>query len=226
MSYKIKEMPILERPRERFLEVGAVNLTDVELLSIIIKNGVKNKNVKEIAMEVINKYSYEDFTYENLKKIDGIGKVKAIEIMASLELGKRIYLKPNNIGKKLDSAEAIWKDAKYLFYHKKQEYFYCYYMNNKQKLIERKLLFIGTINSSITHTREVFKEAYRVSASSIICLHNHPSGEVEPSPQDIEFTNSLVKTGLIQGIPILDHIIVGDDCYYSFYEEEQLKNKI
>ena len=101
---------------------------------------------------------------------------------------------------------------------KKQEYFYALYFNNKQELIEAKKLFIGTINRSVVHPREVFKEAYLLSASSIVCMHNHPSGDTSPSREDITFTQSLYEIGNIQGIPVVDHIIVSDDSYYSFYE--------
>ena len=104
----------------------------------------------------------------------------------------------------------------YLFHNKKQEYFYCLYFNNKQELIGEKLLFIGTINRSVTHPREIFKEAYRLSASSIVCMHNHPSNDVTPSMEDIDFTNKLVSLGTIQGIPIIDHLIVGQNKYFSF----------
>ena len=109
-----------------------------------------------------------------------------------------------------------------MFYDQKQEYFYCLYFNNKQQLIGEKLLFKGTINRSITHPREIFKEAYRLSASSIICMHNHPSNDITPSIEDIDFTNKLVSLGTIQGIPILDHIIVSDNNYYSFYEHGKI----
>ena len=225
-TYKIKEYPSIERPRERLKEYGADHLTDAELLAILLKSGIHNKNVKELALELIEKYDYCDYTLENLKKISGIGEVKAIELIASIELGKRIYLKPQKTKKKLETASSIWEDAKYFFYQKKQEMFYCYYFDNKQNVIEKKLLFMGTINSSITHIRDVFREAYRVSAASIVCLHNHPSGDVTPSEADIHFTNSLIETGKIQGIPVIDHIIVGEDAYYSFFEKELLKNEI
>ena len=129
----------------------------------------------------------------------------------------------NNI-EELTSPEEIYKYTKYLFHDKKQEYFYALYFNNKQQLLNTKLLFIGTINQSITHPREVFKEAYLLSASSIICLHNHPSNDTTPSKADITFTKALIEIGKIQNIPILDHIIVGDDNYYSFYEHKNILN--
>ena len=182
MSYKIKELPIEERPRERLKQVGVKNLSDKELLSILLKTGRKGKNVNELSLELLNKLE------------------------------------------KLENAEKIWKDSKYLFSGLKQEYFYCYYFNNKQELIKRKNLFIGTINSATTHTREVFKEAYLLSASFIVCLHNHPSNDVEPSKADILFTKALMKTGEIQGIPVIDHIIVGENKYFSFYENPDILN--
>ena len=221
----IKEMPSSERPRERLKEVGVENLTNVELLAIILKNGIQNKNVVEVALDLLKKYSFSDLinvSVEDLKKVNGIGEVKAIEVIASIELGKRIFLKPNKELKKMGSSLEIWNDSKYLFYNQKQECFYCYYLNNKQRLIEKKLMFKGTINSSVTHIREIFKEAYRVSASYIVCLHNHPSGDVSPSQADIDFTNTLIETGNIQGIPVVDHIIVGDNNYYSFYEKSKI----
>lgn len=227
MNYRIKDIPENERPRERLKEVGVDNITDKELLSIILKTGIKNKNVSDLSIEILNKYSLsdlKDLSLNELKNIKGIGEVKAIELLASIELGKRIFLKKDIKLKKLDNPEAIWKSSRYILADKKQEYFYCYYFNNKQELIERKLIFMGTINSSITHTREIFKEAYRISASSIICIHNHPSNDVTPSQADIEFSKNLFATGKIQGIPVSDHIIVGDNSYYSFYEHLNILN--
>lgn len=227
MNYRIKDIPENERPRERLKEVGVGNITDKELLSIILKTGIKNKNVSDLSIEILNRYSLsdlKDLSLNELKNIKGIGEVKAIELLASIELGKRIFLKKDIKLKKLDNPEAIWKSSRYILADKKQEYFYCYYFNNKQELIERKLIFMGTINSSITHTREIFKEAYRISASSIICIHNHPSNDVTPSRADIEFSKNLFATGKIQGIPVSDHIIVGDNSYYSFYEHLNILN--
>lgn len=225
-NYKIKEIPIDERPRERLINYGASNITDKELISIILKTGLKNKNVEDIAIELLNTYSLQDLKdieINDLTKIKGIGQTKAVELLASIELGKRIFLKEEIKGQKLVTPKQIWTDARYLLNGKKQEHFYCYYFNNKQELIKRKLIYIGTINSSITHTREVFKEAYKLSASSIVCIHNHPSDDTTPSKADITFTNNLIQTGEIQGIPVLDHIIVGDTNYYSFYEHNNIK---
>jgi len=224
---KIKDIPLSERPRERLKEVGANNLTDRELLSIILKTGTKRKNVNDLSLEVLKKYNLLDFkelTINDLTKINGIGEVKALELLATVELGKRIFLKESKKLTKLESPKLIWESSRYLFDGLKQEYFYCYYFNNKQELISKKLIFMGTINQATTHTREIFKEAYKVSASSIVCLHNHPSNDITPSKADILFTERLMKTGTIQGIPVIDHIIVGVNSFYSFYEHNNILN--
>lgn len=227
MSYKVKDILKSERPRERLLSEGADKLSNEELLSIIIKTGTFNKNVKDISVEILNKYNginnLKNMKIENLKEIKGIGEVKAIELIATVELGKRIFLSNNlNNKKRLVNAKDIWINTKYLFFDKKQEYFYALYFNNKQELIDKKLLFIGTINRSVVHPRELFKEAYLLSASSIVCMHNHPSGDINPSREDINFTNSIYQIGKLQGIPVLDHIIVSNNSYYSFYENKNI----
>ncbi len=221
----IKNIPEKERPRERFLEVGVENLSNEELLSIILKNGTKSKNVKELALEILNKYevnNLKNISFYELLKIKGIGKVKAIELISSIELGKRIFVSGRSIKKeKWSNPKNIYLNNKYLFLDKKQECFYCFYFNNNQELIERRLLFVGTINRSCVHPREIFKYAYLNSASSIVCIHNHPSGNVFPSKEDIRFTKTLKEIGDTFGVPIIDHIIVGDNGYYSFYEERE-----
>jgi DNA repair protein RadC len=220
---KIKNIPKEERPRERFLEVGVENLSNEELLSIILKSGTKDKSVKDIALEILNRYSVDnlkDISFYELLKIKGIGTVKAIELISSIELGKRIFISGKSIKKeKWSNPKNIYMNNRYLFLNKKQECFYCFYFNNNQELIERRLLFMGTINRSCVHPREIFKYAYLNSASSIICIHNHPSGNILPSKEDIRFTKAIKEIGDTFGIPLVDHIIVGDENYYSFYEE-------
>ena len=223
---KIKDLPIEERPRERVKRIGIQNISNEELLAIIIKTGTKDKSVKEIACEVLKKIksinNLSNITINTFSDIKGLGDVKTIEIMASIELGKRIFLEKNNeIDITYNSPNIIYENNKYLFQGKKQEYFYCLYLDNKNKLIERKLLFMGTINRSIVHPREIFKEAYLTSASKIICMHNHPSGDIRPSMEDDYLTKSLIKIGKIQGINITDHIIIGNDSYYSYYDNQR-----
>ena len=225
---KIKDMEINKRPREKFINNGASSLSDIELLAIIIKSGIKDKSVFDLSKEVLgrinNLNNLVDININTLNNIKGLGNVKKIELLASLELAKRIYLNHKRITKYLTSDD-IYIDNKDLFYNKKQEYFYCVYLDNKNNIIDKKLLFIGTINRSIVHPREIFREAYLLSASKFICLHNHPSGDSNPSKEDIFLTKSLIDISYLQGIDFLDHLIITNDKYYSFYNESNLFNK-
>ena len=223
---KIKDLPVEERPRERLIKYGVSNISNEELLSILIKTGTKNYSVKDISCEVLklinNINNLDNITINTFKDIKGLGKVKTIEIMAAIELGKRIFLEKKDYDNTIyNNPETIYLNNIYLFKNKKQEYFYCLYLDSKNKLIERKLLFMGTNNKSIVHPREIFKEAYLTSASKIVCMHNHPSGDTTPSMEDIHLTKSLVTIGKLQGIKVCDHLIIGDDNYYSFYQERE-----
>lgn len=226
---KVKDLPVNERPRERLIEYGKENLSSEELLSIILKTGNGKVSVREISNNLLNYFNgienLKDVTKEQLQNIKGIGIVQALTLLSVVELGKRIYMN-NKIEDKvlLTSSAAIYNYMKYQLNGKKQEYFYCLYVNQKKELIERKLLFMGTLNRSVVHPREVFKNAYLCSASGIICVHNHPSGNVTPSREDIRLTNSLVELGQINGIPIIDHVVVSDNNYYSFYEDGKIIN--
>lgn len=226
---KVKDLPLKERPRERLMEYGKENLSNEELLSIILKTGNGKLSVKEVSNNVLNYFNginnLKDATKEQLQQIKGIGLVQALTLLSVVELGKRIYMNDNISDKLLlTSSNSIYNYMKYQLYNKKQEYFYCLYVNQRKELIERKLLFMGTLNRSVVHPREVFKNAYLCSASGIICVHNHPSGNVNPSREDIRLTNSLVELGQVNGIPIIDHIIIGDNDYYSFYEDGKIIN--
>lgn len=216
-------MPVIDRPRERLIKIGKENISNEELLAILIKTGTKNYSVKDIACNVLVKIkdikNLDQITFNTFSDIKGLGKIKTIELIAAIELGKRIFLeRSNTINICYNNPAIIYNENKYLFMDKKQEYFYCLYLDSKKMLIERKLLFMGTINRSIVHPREIFKEAYLTSASSIVCMHNHPSGDTSPSEEDIKLTKSLIEIGKIQGINIMDHVIFGCDKYYSFYD--------
>ena len=224
MNYTIKQLPETERPRERLKQIGPENLSNKELIAIILKTGTKNKNVTDLALEVIKEYPIEtlkDISLPALKKIKGIGETKAIELLASIELGKRIFaIKPKKL-KKLSSAQEIYQSNKHLFFNKNQEHLYVLYFNSNSELLETKLMFIGTINESIAHPREIFEEAYRLSATYIVCIHNHPSNNTTPSKADVEFTEALRQTGIIHGIKLIDHIIFGYNNFFSFYENKK-----
>ena len=222
----IKEMNEESRPRERLIKYGTSSLSNQELLSIILKVGTKNKSVFELSNDILNELNnlsdLKDYGVNWLLDIKGIGQAKACEVMASIELGKRLFMSNINKKVKITCSEDVYKFMNYFLKDNKQEYFYCLYLNNKNEIIERKLLFMGTVNKSVVHPREVFKHAYLSSASGIICVHNHPSGDVNPSLEDINFTKALLSIGKIQDIPILDHVIVGRDKYYSMADNLEL----
>ena len=225
---KFKELPNTEKPRERLVNKGKESLSNEELLSIIFRTGTKNISVKEVSCELLNLVkdirSLKDVSINTLTSIKGIGKVKAIELLAVIELGKRIYAEVNdNDLINCTSPINIINYFNYLFKDKKQEEFYVLYLDNKKKYISKKLLFVGSINYSIVHPREIFKEAYLCSASFIICLHNHPSGDSYPSKEDDNITRKIKEIGLIHGIPLIDHIIIGKNNYYSYFENEKIK---
>ena len=163
----------------------------------------------------------KNVSLNKLIKINGIGAVKAIEFLAALELGRRVYeLKPLENDLKCNSAHKIYNHCKSEFSGLNQEYFYCLYLNSGKKLIDKKLLFKGTLNKSLIHPREIFKEAYLSSAAYIICIHNHPSGDITPSTEDIRLTKTIMEIGELQNIPVLDHIIIGNNTYFSFLESK------
>ena len=222
----IRDIPYDERPRERAINNGVVNLSNSELLAILLRCGTKDKSVKDLSLEILNKIgdisNFQDLTLNKLLEIKGIGKTKAIELLSVIELGKRIYFNQKRTTIKINSSKDVFQNYRSLFLNSKQEMFYCLYLDNKNVVIERKLLFMGTINHSVVHPREIFKNAYLTSASGIICLHNHPSGDINPSLEDKRLTKALVDIGRLQNIPVLDHIIIGEDNYFSFMENDLL----
>lgn len=218
----IKEMPKNERPIERILNNDSSILTNEELLSILLHTGYKNTSVKELSLNILSALKdisdLKNITKKDLMKLKGIGSKKAASILACVELSKRINTIPKKDNLKIKTSEDVYLNYKHLFCDKKQEYFYCIYLDVKKRIIQSKLLFIGTLNYSLVNPREIFKEAYLNEATSIICIHNHPSGDVTPSKQDIDITNHLIEIGKIHNINIDDHLIIGSDKYFSFFE--------
>lgn len=226
-SVLIKDVPQEERPRERLVKYGAKSLSTDDLIAIILKTGVRDYSSKYLAGEILKMVDdvseLKNITLNKLIKINGIGAVKAIEFLAALELGRRVYdSRPLDNNLKCNSASKIFKHFKSELSGETQECFYCLYLNSSKRLIDKKLLFKGTLNKSMIHPREIFKEAYLSSAAYIICMHNHPSGNVIPSSEDINVTKNLIQIGKLQGIPVIDHIIIGDNNYYSFYENDMM----
>lgn len=229
---KIKDIPDYDRPRERLIRNGVESLSNEELLAIIFKSGTNGLSSKDLGNLVLNKIgelkNLNKINYESLRKIKGIGESKACNLLSAIELGKRLNREIDSIlNVKLNGSSLVFKYYKEKLQDKKQEYFFCIYLDNNKRVIKDKLLFIGTLNYSLVHPREIFKEAYLLSASSIIVVHNHPSGNVFPSKEDMNITHNLIKVGLLLGINVLDHVIIGNDKYYSFQENNDmvLENK-
>lgn len=228
--YKFRELPNEDKPRERLKMYGSSVLSNEELLMIILKSGTKKYSVKDLAFNLLKTTSgikgLKNVSLNKLKEIEGIGEVKAVELIAILELAKRINSPCDDIEiLKCNNPISIINYFNYLFKDKLQEEFYCIYLDNKKKYIDKLKLFVGSINYSIVHPREVFKNAYLLSASFIICLHNHPSGDPTPSVEDVNLTRKLKEIGQLHGIGVVDHIIIGHDCYYSFFENQNVINK-
>lgn len=220
---KIKDIPTSDRPIERLIQKGSDSLSNEELLAILLRTGTKGKSSKELASNILssikNIQELKNLNFKQLTHIDGIGPSKAAILLSTIELSKRMNQTVHTIIKKKGNNPAfIFEYYRSILQDKTQEYFYAIYLDQAKTIIQDKLLFIGTINYSLVHPRDIFKEAYLLSASSIIIVHNHPTGNVLPSQNDIDTTNNLVKIGSLLGIKVLDHIIIGRHHYYSFFE--------
>lgn len=225
MNYLIKEMTIAERPRERLKFCGAAALSDAELLAILLRTGSKDNNVLSLAQTTLNNLdglqNLNNTSLNTLSKIKGIGEVKAITILAALELGKRL-LKPVNRTLIINNNRILYDMFKYEYLNEFQEKLIAVFLDSKKQLLTYKVIFIGTLDASTVHPREIMKEAIKNSSASIIIVHNHPSGNSIPSHQDQLFTEKMYKIGTLVGIPIIDHIIIGHNNYYSFFDQKRV----
>ena len=201
----LKELPNCEKPRERFLEYGRENISNNELIEIILKSGTRKISIKEISHNILSSVNnineLKNMEVNTLANINGMSKIKAIELLAAIELGKRVYTNDNYSDLVyLTDPSSIINYFHDLYAYEKQELFYVIYLDNQKKYIDKKLLFKGTVNFSLVHPREIFKEAYLLSASYIICIHNHPSGNASPSKNDIDITKRIKNIGDIHAI--------------------------
>lgn len=216
----IRELPAEERPREKLLRAGKENLSTAEILAILLRNGTREKSALDLASEILT-ISSEGIGYlaecrpEELAGIPGIGIAKSCEILAAVELGKRIASRPAAKRSRITSAQDIAALFMERMRYYKKEHFISLMLNAKGEIIEEARISVGDLCSSTTHPREVFVDAVRRSAGSVVFLHNHPSGDPEPSEADVDTTLRLMEAGTILGIPVLDHIVIGDGCYVS-----------
>ncbi|WFA09486.1 DNA repair protein RadC [Tissierella sp. Yu-01] len=226
-SYTIKDLPISERPREKLYSQGVEALSNAELLAIIIRTGNKEDTAIDLARRILSLdergITYlSDVSFEELKGVKGIGISKACQILAAIEIGKRL----NRIGPydkiKVTSpaiiADVVMDEMRYLT----KEHFRIAILDTKNQILSIENISVGTLNASIVHPRDVFKIAIKRNANSILLIHNHPSGDTTPSNEDINITNRLIDAGNLVGIKVLDHIIIGDNKYLSFKEKNYI----
>ncbi|MDO4485224.1 MAG: DNA repair protein RadC [Bacillota bacterium] len=223
----IRELPKDEKPREKLLREGSGSLSTTELLAVLISSGTRTSSALEIAGKLLTmdrrgiRYLAE-CSPEELERINGMGKARICTILAAVELGKRISAAPAEKRKLIRSSSDIADIFMEKMRYYKKEYFICLLINAKGEIIEETEVSIGDLCSSTTHPREVFVSAVKRSAGSVVFLHNHPSGDPTPSETDIVTTRRLMEAGNILGIPVLDHIIIGDGTYVSMKAERMI----
>jgi len=221
-TFTVRDLPRQERPRERLQKFGPEALSGQELLALVISRGIPKKSVMNIAQELLTKFgsikAISQATIEELSQIKGIGLAKAAQIKACFELGRREDLEPEMINFDIKNPEAVVKAIRASIKDKAKEHFKLILLNPRNKIIGISTISIGTLNTSLVHPREVFKDAITHSAASVVLAHNHPSGDPEPSEDDIKITKKLVESGKILGIEVLDHIIITKNGFKSFKE--------
>jgi DNA repair protein RadC len=222
-SLTLRDVPSEERPRERMLQAGAGALSNAELLAILVRTGTYAESAVHLSQRILAECgglrNLVDMSKDQLTQIKGIGDAKALQIQAGIELGRRLARckldETVTIRTPEDVANLLMEELRYL----QKEHFVCLFLNTKNHVIGQETLSMGSLNASIVHPREVFKAAIKRSSASIVCVHNHPSGDPTPSPEDVQMTNRLIEAGSIIGIEVLDHIIIGDQRFVSLKEQ-------
>ncbi|MHB1664725.1 MAG: RadC family protein [bacterium] len=216
----VKELLPFDRPREKMKKNGAQALSNIELLAVIIGSGMQGRDVFAVSKDIL-KLAQTDFnsiTISKLIDIQGVGIAKAAQIMASIEFARRLLIKDEI---KITSSDDILKMTEDLK-NKKQEYFITITLDGAHNLIQKRIVFVGTLNQTLVHPREVFADAITDRAADIVLVHNHPSGSLKPSKEDLAITKKLEEVGKIVGINVMEHIIISKAGYYSFQENNML----
>ncbi len=229
MSIKIKDLPTEERPREKLLTLGAKALSNTELLAVLLHSGTKKKSAMDIAQELLVKYKAEglasivNLSPQTLTSIEGLGPAKIATLLAAIELGLRLALKPSEHKITIKSPKDVVSYVMPLLRYEPIEHFAILLLDTKNQIIAFPNISTGSLNASIVHPREVFRCAINYATSSMILVHNHPSGDPTPSIEDIKVTKKLVEGSKIMDIEILDHIIIGDNKFTSLKQEGVIK---
>lgn len=218
---RVKAVAEFDMPREKLERKGPAALPNLELLAVLLGSGIKGKGVFEVARDIlkVTEGKADLISLEILRRIDGVGLAKAAQIMAAVEYAKRLLARDDVTIKSVHDALALTNELK----DKKQEYFLTLILDGASRLIQKRTVFIGTLNKSIIHPWEVFADAIGDRAAAIVFVHNHPSGNTEPSEEDFAITERLLKAANIMGIDVIDHIIVGRNGYFSFQAAGLLK---
>lgn len=220
---KIQGLMLEEMPREKLISSGPSNLTDVELLAIILRVGTKNKNVIELSREILSSFNVNLIsrkTYYDLLGFRGVSKAKACQIVSVFELSRRLSSKGAERRIKLNNSSSVFDFVRMDFFGLSSEKVMAVFVDTKNQMICKEFVFNGTINYSIIETRDLIKKALSVDASGFFLIHNHPSGILEPSPEDIEVTNNIKSACKIFNLRFLDHLIISDVNYFSMYDSD------
>lgn len=222
-SFTVHDLPMPERPHERLKQYSPEALSAQELLALIIGRGVSKKSVMTIAQELLVRFgnikAISEATLEELSEIKGIGLAKAVQIKACFELGKRKDLEPELKDYDIKNPQSVVNAIRASIKDKAKEHFKLILLNTRNKIIDISTVSVGFLNTSIVHPREVFKDAIKHNAYSVVLAHNHPSGDTEPSEDDLTITKRLKEAGKILGIEVIDHIIISKNGYLSFKEK-------
>lgn len=220
--YMLREMPKDDRPRERLLKEGPQALSTEELMAILLRTGRHDLSVMDMAKEIV----YHLETLDDLKrmsafelmKIEGIKEAKACTVIAAIELGKRLSVIKRESRLQIRTSVDVYHDVSSALSHLEQEHFMVLYLNTKSEVITKETIFIGTMNQTLIHPREIFKTAIKLSSHAILCVHNHPTGDSSPSKADLVATKKISEAALIMGIDLIDHLIIGHNEFYSIRE--------
>lgn len=216
---RIKDIPVIDRPREKLMDKGPDSLSKSDLLAVLLGSGIRGKNVQKIARQIIQKFdkSFLELKVEDLVGIPGIGKVKALQIVSAISLVRRFYEEDKLAEVFVKTAQDVLALTHELRDRKKEQ-LVCLYLNARSVLLKKEVVSIGLLDKTLLHPREIFQPAVELNAASIILVHNHPSGDPTPSPKDVEIVGKIAQAGEIMGISLLDFIIVSVSGHFSFHD--------
>jgi DNA repair protein RadC len=223
MSPRIHELPASERPRERLLRLRADALSTAELLGVVLGSGAAGRSAVDVAAQLLAAHdgSLRRLSVaepQGLERTAGVGPARAAAVAAALALGRRLAAEPAREAHRIRGPRDVFGRLGPLLRDRRQEEFWVLHLDTQNRILIERCLTIGLLNSSLVHPREVFAPAIAAGAASLILVHNHPSGDPEPSPEDIAVTRQLVESGRLLGIPVRDHIVLGDGAFVSLQE--------